>query len=398
MPLVHNNHMKKLASSLIPLLAMLCALCSLTSCGPIETYTVRTEIIGDRDTLRAGDPLKVVRYFDSSKYVVIENQRTGEEHHIDSCGIYNLYNIENGKNFLDDQATLQHDNLAVEYMPKLDIPDETMEKLKLTVVIGATALLVLLITGFVLVCMEVTPGKFFGVCLYVSLMLISVITNMAYLLYQCGEPKKSGFYDYLFSPGDYGWLMTIFYWIVFFLLSTTNLVAFRATIFISEAATDRKFHGDFVFVALLAWFIIYMFSPNTLNPYFIYALYAIMALHFIFLSVSNCKASAPVWEMLCIYIYFWLCLFPVFFSTVSTIVLIPVLLGAFIVVRSIPGMLVAGFSGETLQAEEKSRSAIKGEKACTFCGHYDQSGMRCTLSDSHKARYGTDAYSCPYYD
>lgn len=33
----------------------------------------------------------------------------------------------------------------------------------------------------------------------------------------------------------------------FFVLSAVNLFAFRVTIFVSEAATERKFHGDFVF-------------------------------------------------------------------------------------------------------------------------------------------------------
>lgn len=122
----------------------------------------------------------------------------------------------------------------------------------------------------------------------------------------------------------------------FFVLSAVNLFAFRVTIFVSEAATERKFHGDFVFIALLVWLIVYLFSPNTLNPYFVYAIYGIMTLHFIFLLFSNFKVKAPLWEMLCIYVYFWVCLFPVITSTLSTIVLIPILLFAFVLVRSAP--------------------------------------------------------------
>lgn len=94
-----------------------------------------------------------------------------------------------------------------------------MDKLKHTVIISATLMLALLIGIFILLCMEVVPGKFIGRSIYLMLTLLTI--NVVYLLYTCGNPKRSIFYDYLFLPGDYRWLMTN--WFVFFLLSATNL-------------------------------------------------------------------------------------------------------------------------------------------------------------------------------
>ncbi len=37
------------------------------------------------------------------------------------------------------------------------------------------------------------------------------------------------------------------------------------------------------------------------------------------------------------------------------------------------------------------------EKACVFCRYYDNAAEYCGMRDSKQARYGTDAYSCPYY-
>lgn len=388
--------MKKYFLTLLSVFGLLVVLGTFTSCDPLEIYTVRTDLVFDKDTLHAGDSLKVVSYRIFSKSVVLKNRHTGERFVVDSCQIDKVYNIVNKKNIVEDQASLQHGNVVEEYMPELDIPDETMKLLESVVVISTTFLLVLLIVGLVLV-LNITPSKVIGISLYAVLMLASLTANMSYFLYYCGQPESGGFYDYLFSPGDYGWWMTLFYWIVFFVLSAVNLFAFRVTIFVSEAATERKFHGDFVFIALLVWFIVYLFSPNTLNPYFVYAIYGIMTLHFIFLLFSNFKVKAPLWEMLCIYVYFWVCLFPVITSTLSTIVLIPILLFAFVLVRSAPGMVAAGFSSEAPQEKEVGSPIIKGEKACVYCSFYEKSEERCRYYDSHKDRFGSSAYSCPYY-
>ena len=58
--------------------------------------------------------------------------------------------------------------------------------------------------------------------------------------------------------------------------------------------------------------------------------------------------------------------------------LIPILLFAFVLVRSASGMVAAGFSSEAPQEKEVGSPIIKGEKACVYCSFYEKSEERCT--------------------
>ncbi len=125
-----------------------------------------------------------------------------------------------------------------------------MKLLESVVVISTTFLLVLLIVGLVLV-QNITPSKVIGISLYAVLMLASLTANMSYFLYYCGQPESGGFYDHLFSPGDYGWWMTLFYWIVFSCCRLSTCLLFVLP------SSFRKLQQSASFMVILCFGMVY---------------------------------------------------------------------------------------------------------------------------------------------
>ena len=66
-----------------------------------------------------------------------------------------------------------------------------------------------------------------------------------------------------------------------------------------------------------------------------------------------------------------------------------------ILVKSVVGSVPEAIGtavGASFQRQEEHR-----EKACANCRFYEVSSGHCGMTDSNRDRYGTDAYSCPYY-
>ena len=204
---------------------------------------------------------------------------------------------------------------------------------------------------------------------------------------------------YLFSAGKYGWLKTICFWIVFFTLSVANLLGYRATLLLSEIWSGRSLYTTHIFLALGVWCVVYLFSSNEFNDEFLCVLLGIMFVHMVTLIIQNLRSHANWIEMCYIYFYFWACLLPVFMMTLSSLILIPIALFFLVLVRSVPSMVAAGFSTNTSERvpEKQLNNPNSREKTCVFCRFYEMSSGQCGMTASHKSRYGSDAYSCPYY-
>lgn len=163
---------------------------------------------------------------------------------------------------------------------------------------------------------------------------------------------------------------------------------------LSEVWSGRNSCTGYAFLAVVVWAVVYLFSSNTLNDYFLWALYGIVALHLIALFIVNMKVKANVFEMFYIFFYFWICLLPVVLSTLTTIVLIPLLLFAFAIVRSVPSMFAEAFKIDDGKEKKVVGKPVFGEKTCQFCQFYEYGSCEKYLPED---KYDGKAYSCPFY-
>lgn len=372
------------------------SLLGLTSCYPTQEYGVKDEIVTKtkrllgpgRDTIKVGDKLTIKKVFEIGSDICVKNARTGAWHIVDSKL---LFNLDTGKSMYEDLQTKDRGNLWEERIPTLKIPEETLKTYERYMIIGAIVLLVLCVVGFFLLLRENINRTMIGVY-YSLLSLVSLFTNVLFFIYSSCDTW--GYYEYLFSPSVYGWGHTILYWIACFVLIGVNLFAYKAVIMLSEVWSGRNSCTGYAFLAVVVWAVVYLFSSNTLNDYFLWALYGIVALHLIALFIVNMKVKANVFEMFYIFFYFWICLLPVVLSTLTTIVLIPLLLFAFAIVRSVPSMFAEAFKIDDGKEKKVVGKPVFGEKTCQFCQFYKHGSCEKYLPED---KYDGKAYSCPFY-
>lgn len=392
--------MKKILASVLLAIVLLSLIGGLTSCQPRSSgYHLLNDSIakldgGGSEEIKATDTLMLKKYLDLKAIAWVKNTRNKKEYWVDSKTVFNW---DTGVSLYEDQQLVDQGNLWEERVPKLEVSKETKDFYKRNVVITTSLLVVLVIVGASVLTDDSKRWKI-GI-LYLLISVVSLAANTFYFLYSISV-HGHGFYAYLFSPKEYGWWYTILFWIAFFVLSAANLLCYRATVVLSEMWSGRKFYSAEVFTAILVWAVVYLFSSNALNDQFLWALYAIMVLHFLALLVTNLKVKANFLEMLYIYVYFWGCMLPVVESTLSTIVLIPVLLFAFVFIRSTPSMIREAIRIDTnpkRSEKEKKQQIIKGEKMCQFCQYYNYADGYCELQKEKREHHDGAAYSCPYY-
>lgn len=395
--------MRKILFSFLLAITILPIIAGLTSCQPKSPgYHLRNDSIAKIDGPMAGseevkatDTLMLKKYFDTNHpRAWVKNISNKKEYWIDPRTVFNW---ETGTSMYEDQQLVDQENLWIERIPKLEVSKETKNFFKQSVLICTSILVVLMLVGTFIITDNTKRWKI-GT-MYFLISLVSLAANIFYFLYIISV-NGHGFRSYLFSPKDYGWLYTFLFWIAFFVLSAVNLLCFRATVVLSEMWSRRKFYSAEVFLALFIWAIVYLFSSNALNDQFLWALYTIMALHFLILVITNWKVKANFLEMIYIYVYFWICLLPVVESTLSTIILVPILLFVFFSVKSSPSIISEVFKNSTnlkRPEKEKKEQIIKGEKMCQFCRFYNYSKGYCEIQKENRERYDGAAYSCPYY-
>ncbi|WP_342979701.1 hypothetical protein [Bacteroides stercoris] len=373
----------------------------LTSCHPNRKYSVSKDMlvgiqgplgVSGRDTLKVGD-LLTVRKAIGDRTAFVKNKRTGHTHHV-SCD--SLFNIDTGHTLRQDLVENEQESL----FKKIETVHMTKEKRKeheRKMIISLTALLTALLMGVIICCAGKLTRMKVGIA-YILISICSLVANYLLFKYYSIEQNGHGIMAYLFSVGKYGWLKTIFFWIIFFILSAANLLGYRATLLLSEIWSGRSLYTTHIFLALGVWCVVYLFSSNEFNDEFLWVLLGIMFVHMVVLIIQNIRSYASWIEMCYIYFYFWACLLPVFMMTLSSLILIPIALFFLVFVRSIPSMVAAGFSTNSSErAPEKQFNSNSKEKACAFCRFYEMSSGQCRMTVSNKSRYGSDAYSCPYY-
>lgn len=393
------------------MLLLLASVALFASCNYGGRYVAHPDVLAQKKKKgpQPEDTFLFKKYYDEGT-IKMKNARTAT---VWSMKGSDLVNVETGRTLAEEMAEVDHEHLLYR-LPKRDVPKEVHEGYRNATIIFASIQLLFLVASMIFLSYREKPSR--GQTLLFYALISGALLATSYSLFQhiiTAGPRggDSTFWDYLFAPGTYGWLKTIFFWIVFFLLSAANLFGYLATITLScDWSGRRHFFNAEVFLALLVWFVVYLFSDNELNDYFVLALYGIMAIHFVALLISNFIYRANVLEMLYIYLCFWGCLFPVFWSTFFSVVLIPLLALLFQTAKAVPGM-VGDMVSNTLTlgdpesssgsgSEEKHRAKVsKSQKACEFCGWYDRSSGTCTNSGSggKKEAHGGDAYSCPYY-
>lgn len=374
----------------------------LTSCHPNRKYSVSKDMlvgtqgllgISGQDTLKVGD-LLTVRKAIGDRTAFVKNKRTGYTHQV-NCD--SLFNINTGHTLRQDLVENEQENL----FSKIETIQMTKEKRKeheRKMVISLAALLAALLTGVIICCVGKLTRMKVGIT-YILVSICSLVANYLLFKYYSIEQNGHGIMAYLFSVGKYGWLKTICFWIVFFTLSVANLLGYRATLLLSEIWSGRSLYTTHVFLALGVWCVVYLFSSNEFNDEFLCVLLGIMFVHMVTLIIQNFRSHANWIEMCYIYFYFWACLLPVFMMTLSSLILIPIALFFLVFVRSVPSMVAAGFSTNISERvpEKQLNNPNSREKACVFCRFYEMSSGQCGMTASHKSRYGSDAYSCPYY-
>lgn len=376
--------------------------CCLVSCSPNRKYSVSNNVvvgiqgllgISGQDTLKIGDVL-TVRKAIGDKTAFVKNMRTGYTHKV-NCD--SLFNINTGNTLRQDLIQNEQENLFSR-IETIRMTKEEKKELERTIIISLTALLVTLLIGIIIGCISKLTRTKVGI-VYVLISICSLVANYLLFRYYSIEQNGHGFMVYLFSVGKYGWLKTISFWIVYFVLAITNLLGYKVTLLLSESWSGRRLYTTHVFMALCIWSVVYLFSSNEFNDEFLWILLSIMSVHMITLIIQNIRSHANWIEMCYIYFYFWACLLPMFIMTLSSILLIPVALFFLIFVKSIPAMIAAGFSINKSEhiPEKQLNSPTPKEKACVCCRFYEVSSGHCGITDSYKDRYGSDAYACPHY-
>ena len=385
------------------ILLLLALSCCLVSCHPGERYEVRTDTMAGNgvDTLKAGDRFMLKKYF-SDDNIRVKSELDGDTYCVNGG---DLFNVETGKTLAEDMAVVDHEHLLYRIKQR-DVPKEVHMQYRRYTVIAATVLLVFVV--LLMIFIEKLSRNWMLV-LYILLSFSLLATNYFYLQYTVTlHGHGRGFWSYLFSPGNFGWLNTVFFWVAYFLLSAANLFGYISVAYLSQEWSGRCLFNRHVFLAMLVWFVVYLFSPNEMNGRFLQALYIIMGLHFIALLVENFIRKANVLEMLYIYFCFWGCMLPVFLTTVNCLVLVPLLLLLFASAKAAPGLLkdmVRGVlsnnsSGERIGSRERFKVKVSdNQKACVFCRWYEESSGTCSYlgAGGKRESYGADAYSCSGY-
>ena len=254
-----------------------------------------------QDTLKVGDQL-TVRKAIGNRTAFVKNKRTGYTHQVSSDS---LFNINTGHTLRQDLVENEQENL----FSKIETVQMTKEKRKEhehRMIISLTALLAALLTAVIICCVGKLTRMKVGIT-YILVSICSLVANYLLFKYYSIEQNGHGIMAYLFSVGKYGWLKTIFFWIVFFTLSVANLLGYRATLLLSEIWSGRSLYTTHIFLALGIWCVVYLFSSNEFNDEFLWVLLGIMFVHIVALIIQNLRNHAN-WIEMC-YLFLFLGLF-----------------------------------------------------------------------------------------
>lgn len=363
----------------------------LVSCHPDRKYTVLTDTVADtrgwlgrsgRDTIKAGDELTLST--EGTQSSIMKSARNGLKYYV-----YNdsAFNVETHQTLSQDIAQYKQGHL-LNRIKKGKMTTEERKTYEFMTVIALTVLLVMLIVWVILFNADKLTRTWTGI-LYLLISISSLAANCLYFKCSHVEHAGHGFLCYLFSVDEYGWLKTAFFWLACFVLSAANLVGYGVTLSLSKAWSGRELYSAVVFLALAVWTVVYLFSSNEYNDGFLWALLAIMFVHFIALAVQNYSIRASWLEMCYIYFYLWICLLPMVVMVLTSVLLLVAFVITCVVLKgAIWGMLF----GEV--PEEKKSSH---EKACVHCFFYNRPEGYCSARGAHKREYDTDSASCSFY-